>query len=373
MDEILSKAKSLNEEVSKLNNERIRQEGMLESAKNSYETAIKAYEEKYGVKLTEETIQEEYNKVFAAVKGSILDLTEKIESIQRGDYKQNVETVEYDLEPDVEPVREEKKKEPSKRGRKPKAKKEETVETPVEKDDSTVESTSDEEDVKSDDGPFKFDMSFDGFGGVSTEEKVEETKPVESKKSTKGKSLSASDLSAALKATEVSNQHPVTAISEDDENEIPSGLPFGENPDLVTKKPEVKSDVEGVPEGFSFGGFGDLSNFGAETQEVKNEDNSDVDDEVDLSNFSFGGFGDIASPQESKETDSELNGFAGFGGFGGLDDSAFKTIPDTTVEEKKPTTPVEDKSSDAPVGWGDFGATDFDSLLNGVAGLKFGE
>jgi hypothetical protein len=129
MADIIQIAEKLNSEVTVLNNKRSKMEGMLESAKTNYEKSVKAYEMKYGVKLTEETLQQEFNEVFARTKGAILDLKEKIESIERGDYKKAEEVVEYDLEPDVEPIRAEVKPEPEKkkRGRKPKA----VVETPV--------------------------------------------------------------------------------------------------------------------------------------------------------------------------------------------------------------------------------------------------
>ena len=122
-ENIIQIAESLNSEVTKLNSERNKLEGYLESAKSNYENAIKAYEEKYGVKLTEKNLQSEYNDVYARTKGSVLDLQEKIDSIKRGDYKKEDNSVEFELEPEVEPIRAEVEKKPAKRGRKPKAEK----------------------------------------------------------------------------------------------------------------------------------------------------------------------------------------------------------------------------------------------------------
>ena len=100
MSEVTKVAEQLNQKVAQLNNERSRQLGMQEAAKKQYDTAIKAYETKYGVKLTPENLQEEYNKAYKELKTNIEVLKRTIEGIENGEYKQ-VTVPNIDLEPNV--------------------------------------------------------------------------------------------------------------------------------------------------------------------------------------------------------------------------------------------------------------------------------
>lgn len=109
MQDITKIAEQLNSRVAQLNNERSRQLGMQESAKKQYDNAIKAYETKYGIKLSEANLQEEYNKVYAEVKGKVTVLQGTIESIERGDYKNVEKPADIDLEPNVAPIMPEQK------------------------------------------------------------------------------------------------------------------------------------------------------------------------------------------------------------------------------------------------------------------------
>ena len=276
MADIIQIAEKLNSDVTRLNNERSKMEGMLESAKTNYEKAVKAYEKKYGVILTEENLQQEFNEVFARTKGSILDLQEKIESIQRGDYKKAEEIVEYDLEPNVEPIRAEVKPEPEKKKRTRKKKEvvEEVVETPVVA--PTVEPVIEAEEIvpqievpevkeetpvipQVEDAPFKLDLNFDGFGdntviNVPKAEEVKETPKKEAPKTRKP--LTAADISAAVAAADTVQQKPVTmpTVDEDDDEVdlggmIMGGTSFGEKPMMGEAPAESKSD-------FGFGSFG---------------------------------------------------------------------------------------------------------------------
>lgn len=341
MSDILKVAEQMNSEVTRLNNERSKLEGMLESARTNYEKAIKAYEVKYGVKLTEDNLQAEYNEVFAKTKGTMMDLQEKIESIKRGDYKKDVDTVEYDLEPDVEPIRE-KVEEKTKRTRKTKAEKVEKVEIQEPEEISTiVEEVSEvEETPKVEDGPLKLDFGFEGFGDTTSisvpedEVKVKvEEKPVEKKTRSK-KTIDPATLSAAVKASETIKQNPVSFPEmslEDDEVDIKGiDTSFGTKPESIVEVP-----IEDVP---AFGGF-------AFTEE-KTEKESDTDkvEEAPV----FGGFGD-------------------FSGFGNLDNSS-ENKEDTKKE-------VTDEAPITPEGWGsdfklDFG--NFDDILKS-GDIKFGE
>ena len=395
MADIIKIAEQLNSDVTRLNNERSKLEGMLESAKTNYEKAVQAYEVKYGVKLTEETLQQEYNEVFARTKGAILDLQEKIESIKRGDYKKDVEDVEYDLEPDVEPIRAEVKPEPEKkkRGRKAKAEK---VETPVEvvpvveetsmdieaEDiDSTVEDTPVIPDMG--ETPFKMDLTFDGFGDNTTieipkeEPKKEEVKKEDKPKSTRGrKPLTAADISAAVTAAETVKQTPVTMPTDDDDDDevdlsgMTFGGAFGEKPAKGTSPVEETND-------FGFGSFGDLGGFGdiPASNPVKEEPKvAPKKEETPAFDFGgFGGFGDLGTldnDAEDIENDSDIedaipeDGNFSFGGFG---DFGVTTAP---KKEEKKDAPITPEGWGANIDFGGFG--DFGSILDSKD-FKFGE
>ena len=371
MADIIQVAEQLNSEVTRLNNERSKLEGMLESAKKNFEQAVKAYEVKYGVKLTEETLQQEYNRVYAETKGAVLDLQEQIESIKRGDYKKDVEAVEYDLEPDVEPIRAEVevKKEPAKRTRKKKA--EVVVEEPVA---PVVDATPVVEATPVEVAPVV----------EPTVEPTPVVEPVsapveEPKKNTiskKGrKPLSGAALSAAVAASETVKQNPVTlGVGVDDDEvdisnielngtfgdkptkgESPVELPFnfGGFGDFGKQEEPIKEPVKETPvapETPTFGGFGDFGGFGGfgdlGTEPVKTEEPTPVKEEVPVPEVGFGGFG-------------------GFGDFGGFGETPVKSEP--VKEEKKEEAPTWGTDLS---GFGDFGG--FGDLLGG-ADFKFGE
>ena len=368
MADIISVAEKLNSEVHRLNNDRSKLEGMLESARTNYEKAIKAYEVKYGVKLTEDNLQAEYNNVFAKTKGSVLDLQEKIDSINRGDYKKEDTATKFDLEPDVEPIRaiieqpeveettsedvvdtvkeEVKEPEKKKRGRKPKA-------APV----STIEAEEiGEVEPIIEAGPLDLSLDFNDMGNETVVSSPVSTAPVveEPKKETKKKAI-VDDLDALLEQADTAIQKPVTlGVEDESDDEVPLeslGLDtsFGTNPMGV----ETEEDTDEVEE-VSFGGFGDLAGFGnieeTTTEAPVTEEKSEIEDAT----ADFGDFG----------------GFGGFGGFGDLEETT-TTAPKTEVkEEKKEVTP------ETPEGWGsdvgfNFGV-DFDSILNSTD-IKFGE
>lgn len=396
MSDILKTAESLNADVSRLNIERSKLEGMLESAKTNYENAVKAYLEKYGVELTEENLQEEYNRVYAQTKGAMLDLQEKIEGIKRGDYKKDVEEVEFDLEPNVEPIREEPKPE-KKRGRKPKAKKEEVIDTEKileeAKEVPTVESEKQKnsDEVELPKGPLNFNLSGFGEPVAPSVEPTVPTTPVaptqnksEDKPKVARKPISADMISQAVASTDATKQHPVTlgGGSESDDEVDLSSLGFGNKPPVQTPvapkvqtpvAPKVETPVAPKVETpvapFSFGDFG---NFGVESESKPTETKEEQSSIPTFGDFGgFGGFGglDDAKPIDSVEPVSKNKGadtpsfgdFSGFGGFG-----------DLTKEEKKPESASPKSSNDDLMSsFGNLGEIDFNALMNNPP--KFGE
>lgn len=337
-ENILEIAEKLNSEVTRLNTERSKMEGMLESAKSNYEKAVKAYEMKYGITLDEKSLQSEYNAVYARTKGAVLDLQEKVESIKRGDYKNNAQTVSFDMEPDVEPIRAEVKSDKV-----------------IPSDDSSdVKAVlADAEDITegSTEGSTEPSLSFEGFTGFNeptVEEKsaeildktaapkVEVETPVapEAPKSKRGRPrknapIDASELKRAMEAMEEKPQTPIVVtppdigVVDDEDDEVSlDGMNFGENP--------IGSD-------FNFGGFG---------VEDVNEDEKPSD-----------------TPVEEKPAVEDAFGFGDFGGFGDLNIDV-PTVEDAPAEEKV-AEPIEEKKEDAEPSFGGFGDLD-------LSGVDFG-
>ena len=387
-ENILEIAEKLNSEVTRLNTERSKMEGMLESAKSNYEKAVKAYEMKYGVTLDEKSLQSEYNAVYARTKGAVLDLQEKVESIKRGDYKNNAQTVSFDMEPDVEPIRAEVKSDKV-----------------IPSDDSSdvKDVLADAEDITG--GSTEPSLSFEGFTGFneSTVEekgaeilddnvasKVEVETPVapeapvasEAPKSKRGRPrknapIDASELKRAMEAMEEKPQTPIVVtppdigVVDDEDDEVSlDGMNFGQNP--------IGSD-------FNFGGFG---------VENVNEDDKSSDTPVEEKPavedaFGFGDFGDlnidapavgdapaeekVSEPIEEKKEDAEPS----FGGFGDLDlsgiDFGFGTDKDT--KEVKSAESEKKEETITPEGWGngfDFNFDNVGDILNNSYG-SFGQ
>ena len=337
-ENILEIAEKLNSEVTRLNTERSKMEGMLESAKSNYEKAVKAYEMKYGVTLDEKSLQSEYNAVYARTKGAVLDLQEKVESIKRGDYKNNAQTVSFDMEPDVEPIRAEVKSDKV-----------------IPSDDSSdvKDVLADAEDITegSTEGSTEPSLSFEGFTGFNeptVEEKsaeildktavpkVEVETPVapEVPKSKRGRPrknapIDASELKRAMEAMEEKPQTPIVVtppdigVVDDEDDEVSlDGMNFGQNP--------IGSD-------FNFGGFG---------VEDENEDEKPSD-----------------TPVEEKPAVEDAFGFGDFGGFGDLNIDA-PAVEDSPAEEKV-SEPVDEKKEDAEPSFGGFGDLD-------LSGIDFG-
>lgn len=337
-ENILEIAEKLNSEVTRLNTERSKMEGMLESAKSNYEKAVKAYEMKYGVTLDEKSLQSEYNAVYARTKGAVLDLQEKVESIKRGDYKNNAQTVSFDMEPDVEPIRAEVKSDKV-----------------IPSDDSSdvKDVLADAEDIT--EGSTEPSLSFEGFTGFNeptveeksaeilddntapkVEAKVEVETPVasEAPKSKRGRPrknapIDASELKRAMEAMEEKPQTPIVVtppdigVVDDEDDEVSlDGMNFGQNP--------IGSD-------FNFGGFG---------VENVNEDEKSSD-----------------TPVEEKPAVEDAFGFGDFGGFGDLNIDA-PAVGDAPAEEKV-SEPIEEKKEDAEPSFGGFGDLD-------LSGIDFG-
>ena len=364
MADIIAVAEKLNSEVHRLNSERNKLEAKVEISKANYEKAISTYEAKYGVKLTEENLQAEYNEVFAKTKGSVLDLQEKIDSINRGDYKKEDTAIKFDYTPDVEPIRatveepevkevvetveetvkEEVKAEPEKkkRGRKPKV-------TPVVPAEAEDIGPVDAEPIVSDD---TLNLNLD-FSTMGNETVVSSPVAEAPKKETKKKEI-VDDLDELLAQADTAIQNPVTlGVEPESDDEVPLDslgvdTSFGTNP-----ADTVKDDSDVV----SFGGFGDLAGFG--DADLGTEDSSEtVEDDAEIEDAStdFGDFG----------------GFGGFGGFGDIEETtpANDTKAEVKEEVKKESTP------ETPDGWGsdvgfNFGV-DFDDILNSTE-VKFGE
>lgn len=384
-ENILEIAEKLNSEVTRLNTERSKMEGMLESAKSNYEKAVKAYEMKYGITLDEKSLQSEYNAVYARTKGAVLDLQEKVESIKRGDYKNNAQTVSFDMEPDVEPIRAEVKSDKV-----------------IPSDDSSdvTDVLADAEDIT--EGSTEPSLSFEGFTGFNepvVEEKsveisdetaapkVEVETPVapEAPKSKRGRPrknapIDASELKRAMEAMEEKPQTPIVVtppdigVVDDEDDEVSlDGMNFGENP--------IGSD-------FNLGGFGvENVNEDEKSSDTPVEEKPAVEDAFGFGDF--GGFGDlnidvpavgnapaeekVSEPVDEKKEDAEPS----FGGFGDLDLSGIDFGFGTDKETKDTKSAESEKKEETitPEGWGngfDFNFDNVGDILNNSNG-SFGQ
>ena len=388
-ENILEIAEKLNSEVTRLNTERSKMEGMLESAKSNYEKAVKAYEMKYGVTLDEKSLQSEYNAVYARTKGAVLDLQEKVESIKRGDYKNNAQTVSFDMEPDVEPIRAEVKSDKV-----------------IPSDDSSdvKDVLADAEDITegSTEGSTEPSLSFEGFTGFNeptVEEKsaeildktaapkVEVETPVapEAPKSKRGRPrknapIDASELKRAMEAMEEKPQTPIVVtppdigVVDDEDDEVSlDGMNFGQNPigsdfnfggfgveDVNEDEKSSDTPVEEKPAVEDAFGFGDFGGFGDLNIDVPAEEDSPAD-------------GKVSEPIEEKKEDAEPS----FGGFGDLDLSGIDFGFGTDKEAKDIKSAESEKKEETitPEGWGngfDFNFDNVGDILNNSNG-SFGQ
>ena len=81
----------LNQKVQKLNLDRQKQLGAVEQSKKQYEDGVKAYFEKYGVQLTPENLNAEYEKAVKEVTEKAVALEKQIAYIESGEYKKKIE------------------------------------------------------------------------------------------------------------------------------------------------------------------------------------------------------------------------------------------------------------------------------------------
>lgn len=83
----LQAVEQLNAKAKALNSQRERLLGQREAAKSAYEKAVLLYKQKYGVELTEENLQSEYNAVKQQLQEEYEKLQALIASIESGEYK----------------------------------------------------------------------------------------------------------------------------------------------------------------------------------------------------------------------------------------------------------------------------------------------
>jgi hypothetical protein len=84
----VQQVEQLNQKAKTLNSDRQRMIGQQEAARSSFEKAIFAYKQKYGVQLDDTNIQTEYNAVSAQLQTDFDKLNTLVLSIESGEYKQ---------------------------------------------------------------------------------------------------------------------------------------------------------------------------------------------------------------------------------------------------------------------------------------------
>jgi hypothetical protein len=80
--------KELNDKVARYNMERQKQLGIVEAAKQSFESGLANYNATYNTQLTAETLPEELNRVSAELESEAKNLEKLIETIETGAYKE---------------------------------------------------------------------------------------------------------------------------------------------------------------------------------------------------------------------------------------------------------------------------------------------
>lgn len=84
----IQQVENLNRKAQQLNANRQQTIGMQQAAKQAYDKAVFAYEQKYGVKLDDTNLQQEYNTVHAEVEKSFNELNQLVVSIENGEFTQ---------------------------------------------------------------------------------------------------------------------------------------------------------------------------------------------------------------------------------------------------------------------------------------------
>lgn len=82
----IQQVESLNRKAQTLNSDRQQKIGMQQAAKQAYERAVYAYEQKYGVKLDDTNLQQEYNSVRSDLETAFTELNTLVTSIENGEH-----------------------------------------------------------------------------------------------------------------------------------------------------------------------------------------------------------------------------------------------------------------------------------------------
>lgn len=84
----IQQVENLNRKAQQLNSDRQQKLGMQKAARQAYERAVYAYEQKYGVKLDDTNLQQEYDSVHATLEQAYNQLNQLVLSIENGEFAQ---------------------------------------------------------------------------------------------------------------------------------------------------------------------------------------------------------------------------------------------------------------------------------------------
>jgi hypothetical protein len=93
-NELLQKISSVNAQVQTLNKERQVNLGKKQALETQLSTAIANYKASYGVDLTPETVEAEYNKVLAEKQAEVAKLETTLSAIKQGNFEEAKEEVQ---------------------------------------------------------------------------------------------------------------------------------------------------------------------------------------------------------------------------------------------------------------------------------------
>lgn len=97
----IKRAEELQRQLNSYKAEKGKQEGVFNTYKTQYEDALRAYNEKWGANVTNETLQSEYNEQYAQIQALTGVLEGVLERVEKGEFNKGVDVAKLDFAPDV--------------------------------------------------------------------------------------------------------------------------------------------------------------------------------------------------------------------------------------------------------------------------------
>lgn len=98
VNELRKRIATINSTVARLNEQRVKNQGMRETLEKQRSEAIRIYKEKYGVDLASVSVEEEFSRVMLAKEAEVTLMTEVIESIDSGNFDRANQLLKVNVE-----------------------------------------------------------------------------------------------------------------------------------------------------------------------------------------------------------------------------------------------------------------------------------